>query len=321
MSGFDLATPWALLLLPLPFLVALWRRGGGTAAVGPRLSASMRERLGGEATARRPPSRTALARWLAWALLVAALAGPRTVAATPALPATGREIMFALDLSGSMIAPDMLDAGKPITRIDLLKKVGSELIRRLAGNRVGVVIFAERALAAAPLSFDADGVARILTHQEIGLVGRSTAIGDGLGLAVKRLSEIKAPTRVIVLLSDGSNNAGTMDPTAVAKLAHSLGIKIYTIGFGPNETLTPDNDPDAVDFIALQKLAKVGDGEAFRARNGEEFAADARSLEKLIAGETIAPPAVLHRDFWPIPATAGMLVAFAMAASGRRLRR
>ena len=138
MSGFDLATPWALLLLPLPFLVALWRRGGGTAAVGPRLSASMRERLGGEATARRPPSRTALARWLAWALLVAALAGPRTVAATPALPATGREIMFALDLSGSMIAPDMLDAGKPITRINLLKKVGSEAdppARRQPGRR------------------------------------------------------------------------------------------------------------------------------------------------------------------------------------------
>ncbi len=320
MSGFDLATPWALLLLPLPVLVALWRRHSGGAATGPRLSASMRERLGGETTARRPPSRSALARWGAWVLLVAALSGPRTVMATPALPATGREIMFALDLSGSMIAPDMLDGGKPITRIDLLKKVGSEMIRHLAGNRVGVVIFAERALAAAPLSFDADGVARILKQQEIGLVGRSTAIGDGLGLAVKRLSEIKAPTRVIVLLSDGSNNAGTMDPMGVARLAHSLGIKIYTIGFGPNETLTPDDDPDSVDFVALQKLAREGDGQAFRARNGEEFAADARDLEKLIAGETTAPPAVLHHEFWPLPAAAGMLVAFAMAASGRRGR-
>ena len=320
MSGFDLASPWALLLLPLPLLVALWRRRGAGTATGPRLSAATRERLGGETSARRPPSRATLARWGAWILFVAALAGPRTVAATPALPATGREIMFALDLSGSMIAPDMLDAGKPITRIDLLKKVGAEMIRRLAGNRVGVVIFAERALAAAPLSFDADGVARILKQQEIGLVGRSTAIGDGLGLAVKRLSEIKAPTKVIVLLSDGSNNAGTMDPMGVAKLAHSLGIKIYTIGFGPNETLTPEDDPDSVDFIALQKLAKEGDGQAFRARNGEEFAADARTLETLIAGETTAPPAVLHHEFWPLPAAAGLMVAFAMAAVTRRPR-
>ena len=95
------------------------------------------------------------------------------------------------------------------------------------------MIFAEHALAAAPLSFDADGVARILNHAEIGLVGRSTAIGDGLGIAVKRLSESKAPTGIIILLSDGSNNAGTMDPMGVTKLARSLGIKIYTIGFGP----------------------------------------------------------------------------------------
>ena len=320
MSGFSLATPWALLLLPLPFLVALWRRRGGGVAVGPRLSMAMRERLGGETSARRPPSRSAIARWLAWVFLVAALAGPRTVMATPALPATGREIMFALDLSGSMIAPDMLDAGKPITRINLLKKVGAEMILRLAGNRVGIVIFAERALAAAPLSFDAAGVARILKQQEIGLVGRSTAIGDGLGLAVKRLSEIKAPTKVIVLLSDGSNNAGTIDPMGVAKLAHSLGIRIYTIGFGPNETLTPADDPDSVDFVALRKLAAEGDGRAFRARNGEEFAADAHELETLIAGETIAPPAVLHHDLWPLPAAAGMIVAFAMAAGARRPR-
>ncbi len=320
MSGFDLATPWALLLLPLPFLVAAWRRVGADTATGPRLSASIRERLGGETTTRRPPSRSALPRWAAWVLFVAALAGPRTVAATPALPATGREIMFALDLSGSMIAPDMLDDGKPITRIDLLKKVGSELIHRLAGNRVGIVIFAERALAAAPLSFDADGVARILKQQEIGLVGRSTAIGDGLGLSVKRLAEIKAPTRVIVLLSDGSNNAGTMDAIGVAKLAHQLGIRIYTIGFGPNETVTPADDPDSVDFVALQKLAQIGDGRAFRARNGEEFAADAHELETLIAGETTAPPAVLHHDLWPLPAATGLLVAFAMAAGGRRAR-
>ena len=137
---------------------------------------------------------------------------------------------------------------------------------------------------------------------------------------MKRLSEVKAPTRVIVLLSDGSNNAGTMDPMGVAKLAHSLGIKIYTIGFGPNETLTPADDPDSVDFVALRKLAAEGDGHAFRARNGEEFSADARELETLIAGETTAPPAVLHRDFWPLPAAAGMLVAFATAAGARRLR-
>ena len=318
MSGFDLGTPWALLLLPLPVLVALWRRGGSSTSMGLRISSALRTRLGGDVTTRRPPSRAVMLRWLAWVLLIVALADPRRVAATPALPATGRDIEFALDLSGSMIANDMLSGGKPITRIALLKQVGAELIRRRAGDRVGLVIFAERALAAAPLSFDADGVARVLNHTEIGLVGRSTAIGDGLGLAVKRLSESKAPTRVIILLSDGSNNAGSMDPEGVVQLAKTLGIRIYTIGFGPNETTTPDDDPDSVDFVALQRFAKEGGGEAFRVRNGEDFNDAARQIEKLITGETLAPPAVLHHEFWPYPAAFAMASAFAMVATRRR---
>lgn len=318
MHGLDLAAPWALLLLPLPLLVALWRRRGTSTSGGLRLSTSLRDRLGGDVTARRPPSRTALLRWLAWALIVVALAGPRTVAATPALPATGRDVMFCLDLSGSMIAQDMLAGGKPITRIALLKKVGSELVRRLAGDRVGLTIFAERALVAAPLSFDTDGVARALSHVEIGLVGRSTAMGDGLGLAVKRLSETKAPTRIVILLSDGSNNAGTMDPEGIAELAHKLGMRIYTIGFGPNETITPDDDPDSVNYVALQKYAKAGGGEAFRVRSGEDFDDAARKIEKLIAGETLAPPAVVHREWWPYPAGVAMASVFAMVAAKRR---
>ena len=321
MHGFSFATPLAFLLLPLPFLVAQWRqRARAGAAFGLRISENLRERFGGALPARRAPSRTTLARWGAWLLLVIALAGPRIVAATPALPATGRDIEFVLDLSGSMIAPDMLIGGKPISRIDLLKKDGTELIRRRAGDRVGLVIFAEHALAAAPLSFDTEGVARVLQHVNIGLVGRSTAIGDGLGIAVKRLSESKAPTRIIILLSDGSNNAGTMDPMGVVHLARSLGIRIYTIGFGPTDTTTPDDDPDSVDYVALQRIAKEGGGVAFRVRNGEDFADASRKLNALLAGETIAPPAVIHHDFWPMPAAAGLLVAFAMAASGRRPR-
>lgn len=318
--GFDFATPFAFLLLPTPLLFALWRRRGTAEGEGLRISATLRDRIGGTTTVSRPPSRSASLRWVAWVLVVTALADPRSVAATPALPATGRDVLFALDLSGSMISQDMIDHGKPTTRIALLKRVGSEMIRRLAGDRVGLVIFAEHALAAAPLSFDTDGVARVLNQTVIGLVGRSTAIGDGLGLAVKRLSESKSPTRVIVLLSDGSNNTGTIDPAGVAQLAHSLGIKIYTIGFGPNETLTPKDDPDSVDFKALQDYAKEGGGEAFRVRNGDDFDAAAAKIEKLISGETVAPPAVVHRDYWTLPAAAGMVCAFAMAASTRRRR-
>ena len=318
MHGFDFATPLVFLALPLPFLAALWRRKGVSTSGGLRLSASLRESMGGDISVRRPPSRSVALRWIVWCLLVVALADPRRVAATPALPATGRDILFVLDLSGSMVAQDMLAGGKPITRIALLKKVGTELIRRRAGDRVGLVIFAEHALAAAPLSFDADGVARVLDQTEIGLVGRSTAMGDGLGLAVKRLSESKAPTRIIILLSDGSNNAGSMDPDGVAVLAKSLGMRVYTIGFGPTETTAPNDDPDSVDYVALQKYAKDGGGVAFRVRNGEDFADAGKTIEALIAGETLAPPAVLHDELWPLPGAAAMAGVLAMVVGGRR---
>ena len=111
-----------------------------------------------------------------------------------------------------------------------------------------------------------------------------------------------------------------MDPAGVAALAHNLGIKIYTIGFGPNETTTPNDDPDSVDYVALQNYAKVGGGEAFRVRNGEDFNDAGRKIEALLAGETLAPPAVLHRDLWPYPAAVAMMSAFAMAVVRRRPR-
>ncbi len=320
MHGFDFAAPLAFLALPLPVLAALWRHSASSGSTSLRISASMRDALGGDFEGRRLSSRSLALRWGAWVLLLLAIAGPRIVAATPALAATGRDIVFALDLSGSMVAQDMLSAGKPITRIALLKKVGGELIRRRAGDRVGLVVFAEHALAAAPLSFDADMVARVLEHTEIGLVGRSTAIGDGLGLAVKRLSESKAPTRIVILLSDGSNNAGSMDPGGVAALAKTLGMRVYTIGFGPGETTTPNDDPDSVNFLALQKYAEDGGGEAFRVRNGEDFVDAGRKIEVLIAGETLAPPAVLHREFWPFPAGAAMAGVLAMVVAKRRWR-
>lgn len=319
-GGFDLATPWALLLLPLPLVLALWRQRGSLTTSGLRIPVSLRERLTGDPGIKRPPSRSLVLRWIAWIFLVMALADPRVVAATPALPASGRDIMLALDLSGSMIAEDMVMGGKPITRIDALKKIGTELVKRRAGDRVGIVIFAEHTLAAVPLSFDVDSVSRSLQEMQIGLVGRSTAMGAGLGLAVKRLSESKAPSRVIILMSDGANNAGTQDPGGVAALARSLGMRLYTIGLGPNDTAAPNDDPESVDFEALESYAKIGGGQAFRARTGDDLDAAAHAIEALMAGQTIAPPTVVRHDLWSYPAAFFMLASAGMVAA-RRSRR
>jgi Ca-activated chloride channel family protein len=323
LGEWEFALPLAFALLPLPLAAIVWRRDRAEAPGGLRIPQSVVERLRGEAPALPRPGggrlNAALA-VIAWAALVVALAGPRSVAASPANPASGRDIVFALDLSGSMVAEDFMLDGRPASRIDALRRVGAEMIARRVGDRIGLVVFAEKAYAAAPLSFDVAAVSRTLADTPLGLVGHSTAIGDGLGLALKRLSDSDAPSRIIVLLSDGANDAGTTDPVGVAELARNLGVRIYTIGLGINDTQNPNGDRDPVDFLALQRLAEIGGGEAFRVRTTQELADAAAAIEKLVAGELAAPAAVVHRDLWVYPAGLSLLacVAMALVRTGRR---
>lgn len=321
MTGWDFAAPLVLLLLPLPLLMAFLPPARHSTTGGLLVPDSLLQQRGAASgTGGRRPAAGALL-WLAWAALALALAGPRLVAATPALPASGRDIMLALDLSGSMATRDFEIDGVPAARIETLKHVGGELIRRRAGDRIGLVIFAERAFAASPLSFDVEAVGRTLEEATIGLVGRSTAIGDGLGLALKRLSESSAPTKIILLLSDGSNNAGTTDPAGVAQLAREMGVKLFTIALGVTDTSTDNTDPDAVDFEALQHLAEIGGGKAFRAHTTAELDAAARAIEQLAAGEAMAPPGLVRHELWFYPAIAALVAGLARALRGRRLDR
>ena len=311
MSGLALAAPLALILLPLPLLMTFLRPAAHAPAGGLRIPASLRAAMGAGDDAGVPGKRRRVSAWIAWCALVVALAGPRAPEATSALPASGRDIMLALDLSGSMVEQDFDIDGHPASRIDALKRVGSELIARRTGDRVGLVIFADHAFAAAPLSFDVDSVSRSLGEVEIGWVGRSTAIGDGLGLALKRISQSHAASRVVVLLSDGANDAGAANPMAVARLARSMGVRLYTVALGVHDTTNPEGDPDPVDFAALQKLADIGGGQALRVRTTQELADAARALETLLASEAPAPPSVIWRELWLYPA---LLTAVAVAA-------
>ncbi len=320
MTAWDFASPLALALAPAPLLAA-WaipaRRG---ASSGLLIPSALRDRFAAHGGASPRASHALALAWFAWLSIVVALAGPRIAAATPALAASGRDIMLALDLSGSMTKTDFLLDGAAASRLAVLKRVGAQLIRRRAGDRIGLVIFAENAFAAAPLTFDVEAVIETLDEMGIGLVGRSTAIGEGLGLALKRLTDSSAPTRVIILLSDGANNAGSSEPAAVAALAKQLGVKIFTIGLGVNDTSDPGDDPDAVDFLALKKIAEIADGAAFRARTSDELDAAARAIEDLAAGEMLAPPSIIHRDLWPYPATLAFIAGLALTFAQRAAR-
>ena len=329
-SAFDFASPWALLLLPLPLAARLIppEREGSSGAL--RVPSSL---VGDAASAAGIAARGRHRLWLIgllWSGLVIALAGPRIVLPATALPASGREIILALDLSGSMERKDFSLDGETVSRLAAVKRVGAEFIRRRSGDRIGLVEFADQAYVAAAPTFDTASVARTLEEATIGLVGRSTGIGDGLGLALKRLAPAQiaqadgggpAPSRdkVVVLLSDGANNAGQTAPKDVAQLARDLGVRLYTIALGPIDMAdNPDNEQDVVDVETLRAMAEVSGGRSFRVKTTDDLEAVANAIDELEGGRAKAPPLPLRRDLWPWPAALAFLCACGLLATRRR---
>ncbi|GEO98779.1 VWA domain-containing protein [Methylobacterium haplocladii] len=329
-SAFDLAAPYALLLLAAPIvfarLVPAEREGtSGALRVPPSLVGGAER---GESLIARGRRRTWLV-WTLWVALVAALSGPRLVLSANALPASGREIILTLDLSGSMERKDFSLDGETVSRLAAVKRVGAGFIRRRAGDRIGLVAFADQAYVAAAPTFDTASVARTLEEATIGLVGRSTGIGDGLGLALKRLAPAQiasadgdgpppASDKVVVLLSDGANNAGQTSPKDVAALAKELGVRVYTIALGPIDMANnPDNEQDVVDVDTLRDMAEVSGGRAFRVKTTDDLNAVADSIDQLEGGRAQAPPVPLRRDLWPWPAALALLCACGLLAVRR----
>ena len=326
LTAFDLATPLALLLLPLPLLAArlLPAEGeGGSGAL--RVPASLVPEAAAAGGLGARGRRRAWIVWTLWIALVAALSGPRLVLPALALPASGREIMLAMDLSGSMERRDFALDGETVSRLQAVKRVGADFIRRRAGDRIGLVIFADQAFVAAGLTFDTASVARALEEATIGLVGRSTGIGDGLGLALRRLDVREpgtAPTegaggRVVILLSDGANNAGQTTPRDVAALARDLGIRVHTIALGPRDLANANGEQDVVDTETLRAMAETSGGRAFRVRTTDDLVAVADAIDALEGGRAKAPPLPLRRDLWPWPAGLALACAGLLLATRR----
>lgn len=279
----ELGLPWALALLPLPLFAWLFlprakeRRAGALrvpnfnemvgvvrAGVGGRV-----KRIGG-----------LLAMVAAWGALVAAAAQPSWVGEPQAIPTQGRDLMLALDLSGSMAQEDFAVNGRPIDRLSIVKAVAQRFVEDREGDRIGLILFGSRAYLQTPLTADRETVAQMLGEAELGLAGKETAIGDAIGLAVKRLRERPAEERVLVLLSDGASNAGVIDPLRAAELAKDAGIRIYTIGIGADAQsrggslfggggLMALGGGDGLDEATLRAVAEATGGSYFRASSTE----------------------------------------------------
>jgi Ca-activated chloride channel family protein len=282
--------PWAFWLLPLPVLayLILPKAGKEEAALFVPFYEDVlafgrqHERTSGANLAR------GLLLLLIWSLLVGAVSRPQWVGEPVALPTVGRDLLLAVDISGSMAQTDMISDRQPVARLDLVKKVVNEFIERRVGDRLGLLLFGTEAYIQAPLTFDRQTVKILLDEARIGFAGGNTSIGDAIGLSVKLLKERPANSRVLILLTDGSNTAGSVEPLTAAELAAQIGVKIHTIGVGADEMVvrgffgTQRVNPAAdLDEDTLRKIAGQTGGRYFRARNPEELAQIYQIIDQL----------------------------------------
>lgn len=265
------AWPWMLLFLPLPWLVArvLPAATPQAGAVFMPFAAAVSV---DSALEWRAPSRWRVVVFaLVWLLLVAAATRPQWLDDPLPVATSARQLMMAVDTSGSMQAQDMAGGA---TRLQVVQAVGSEFLRRRVGDQVGLILFGTRPYLQAPLTTDLATVGQFLREGMIGVAGPETAIGDTIGLAIKRLKAQREQTSgqgdmVLILLTDGGNTAGLMDPIDAAKFAAQEGLRIYTIGVGATAQpgmagATGNSD---LDEDALKSIAQITHGAYFRATN------------------------------------------------------
>ena len=227
--------PWAFWLLPLPFLVYRFapakHSSGGRALLVPTVEtySQFTDTI----------TRTHSAGWirplllvLVWVALLCSAARPQHFGDPIGVPVSGRDLMLGIDISGSMREADLYAGNTRATRMAVVKQVAKEFVERRAGDRVGLIMFGSQAYVQTPLTHDHQTVLHFLDEATVGLAGRSTAIGDAIGLAVKRLRDKPDATRVLILLTDGANSAGVIEPLAAAKLAAESDIRIHSIGVG-----------------------------------------------------------------------------------------
>jgi Ca-activated chloride channel family protein len=309
-QGLTLAWPWLLLLLPLPWLLRKFlppaSQAGMQALKVPWFSMISSSREGWV----KKPS-LAIAAGVVWFFLLLSAARPQWVGETESLPVTGRDLLLAVDISGSMDTQDMILNGAAVNRLSVVKQVAGEFIQRRKGDRVGLVLFGSRAYLQTPLTFDTETTAILLDESEIGLAGRETAIGDAIGLAVKRLREDAASERVLILLTDGANTSGEVQPLQATEFAAREGLTIYTVGVGADEMLVQDffgarmvNPSADLDEETLEAIADRTGGAYFRARDAEALAQIYEILDELEPVESdqeiIRPVDELF--FWPLSA-------------------
>jgi Ca-activated chloride channel family protein len=308
LTGFSFANPWILLLLlGIPALAFLKGKFGGTAGVT-FSNTAMLAKLGRRQRSKAGAFLAALT-YLALALFIIALARPQFGRVTTRVQATGVDIMLALDVSRSMLAEDFTIGNRRANRIDAVKLVTEQFIRERPNDRIGIIAFAGRPYLVSPLTLDHDWLIRNLERLRIGLVEDGTAIGSAIASAANRLKDKEAKTKLIVLLTDGDNNAGKVQPLTAAEAAKALGIRIYTVGAGTDgEAPFPlqnafgrtvyRNVLVKFDEKVLQDIAAMTNGRYFRATDTKSLETIFSEIDKLEKSKVEVEKTAQYRDLF-----------------------
>jgi len=342
-GNFEFQTPWLLLLLALLPVYAFLHGKVGRPAALQFSSAEIARTVGAEA--RAAAGRLLLfMRLLAVALGIVALAGPRFARPHVETETAGVDIMLTLDLSFSMMALDMSPPNKRVSRFDIAAEVLEDFVHRRRNDRIGLIAFSAVPYLASPLTLNHDWIIKNLRRLHVGMIQElGTAIGDAVAVSAKRLAAIpNSRSRVIILLTDGDNNRGEIDPVPAAQLAAALGARIYTIGIGveepcslpafdpatgklvldPNGNLIPTLILQPANYSVLGKIASLSRAQAYRATNRRELQSIYREIDRLEKSEIKFNRYLTYEPLfqWPLLAAFAML-ALELVLANTRYRR
>lgn len=331
-TSFSFAYPWILLLLLLlPVLALLRGKIGGT----PGILFSSTKLVMAVGKRRRSRAGAILTSLLygAMACLIVALARPQFGRTLERMQASGVDIMLVLDVSGSMMAEDYTIGSSRVNRIDAVKRVTQEFIEARPNDRIGIIAFAGRPYLVSPLTLDHEWLIRNLDRVQLGLVEDGTAIGSALASAVARLKDRDAKTKLIVLLTDGANNAGKVLPLTSAEAAKALGIKIYTVGAGSDGPVPVPVGKDMFgktvyrkmvfdfDEKLLDQIAKIGDGKYFRAADTDSMDKTFREIDRMEKTKVEIEKSADYRDLFPLLLGLGLILLVSEAVLSQTIWR
>lgn len=318
---FHFHSPWFALLLPLPFLVrhllpSLPKEKLDDVAVIHFPAAQRLKKLFPTAPAPKKASNTLffVLLFLSWIMLTLALMQPEKVEQFKQVKNKGYDLMLAVDISGSMQALDFSTENTPISRLDVTKQVVGNFIKGRQGDRLGLILFGQHAYLHVPLTLDTDSVSRMLSDATPGMAGGATAIGDAIGLGVRTLRERPEASRVLILLTDGEDNASSIPPLESAKLAKQYGVRIYTIGIGkkglvpfPGQFGGYGMAEVSIDEELLKEIAKETGGQYFSATNQKMLASIYAKIDELEKSEANESLIVIREPLYPYPLSLSLL--------------